>query len=507
MSCKVEIIAPDVRKTLFCERGRDLRGLLADAGIYIDAPCGGNGKCGKCIVGVSGEVSPADGEELRLMAGREGRLACMCRVLGDCTVTAGRGERDMAAQTDGESVRFPLTPGTGLGAAIDIGTTTVVVYIYELESGRRLSARGGINLQRSFGADVVSRIGSCVEQGPERLVESIRAQIKDMLGGLRVSRAAVAGNTTMEHLFAGLDPSGMAALPFRPESLFGRDFSGDFSDIGMENVFLLPAVSPFVGGDITGAALAAGFETDGEARLLVDIGTNGEMVLSAGGRLVCCATAAGPAFEGAGIACGMGGTDGAVSGVELTSSGPRLTVIGGGEARGICGSGLIDALAVMLALGAVDETGRLLPPDEAPESALPWIHEDGDGVSFRLTESVYITERDVRNLQLAKAAVCGGMLTLLDEAGLTPDTLSSLCIAGGFGSKINRESAAAIGLYPPELAGRCRAIGNAAGMGAAAVLLSGEAKTACLKLADRMEYIDLSSDRRFTGHYVDCMMF
>ena len=501
--------------------GSTLLSVCAQQSLMVDAPCGGSGKCGKCRVAAAGMLSPRAPEEMALPEGE--RLACLARVAGDCEIRLGRRQA-IHVETAGLRRTWPLAPWAEpkLGAAIDIGTTTVVAYLYDLSSGELLATLGAENRQRAFGADVISRItySMTAPEGLARLSSVIRTELAELLqaAAARAGRstaeitcATVAGNTVMAHLFAGLSPAGLSKLPFAPETLFDDSFSADPAWLGLTptaKLRILPAISAFVGGDISAAALAVSLYEAKEPTILLDIGTNGEMALAANGRILCCATAAGPAFEGADIECGMSGTDGAIDSVRLIDGKLAFTVIGGGEAAGLCGSGLIDLLAALLSLGAVDETGRLLPPDEAPDTALPYLKETDEGdVVCALTETVFVTERDVRRLQLAKAAIAGGIATLLDEAGLSPADVKTVCIAGGFGAHLDPKSAAAIGLYPAEWGTRAEAVGNAAGMGASAALCSAEALATLYALANSMETLELSADPRFTEYYVENMMF
>ena len=501
-----------------CAPGTALRDVLTAAGVYLDAPCGGNGTCGKCRVEAGGALSPAGTAEREKLGGRGGRLACMARVEGDCRVRASRGERDMEICLSGEGPQRRLPGGgRGLGAAVDIGTTTVVCYLFDLASGEILGARGALNLQRSFGADVISRIGACVG-APAAAAEQtrlIRSQIRELLELLcagagrdkgEIVRFAAAGNTAMCHLFAGLDPSCLAALPFEPASLFGGPVSVPELGLPGAEVFVLPAVSAFVGGDITAAALAAELDRRPGITVLADIGTNGEIVLAAGGELYCCATAAGPAFEGAGISCGMGGSEGAICAVTAEAGRPVCRTVKDAPPRGVCGSGLVDAAAVMLELGALEPTGRLPGPDET-EADPELVTEEAGETFFTLAPGVRLSGRDVRQIQLAKAAVAGGILTLLDKAGVRPDRVDRMLIAGGFGSRIRAASAGRIGLIPAKLARCAEAVGNAAGEGACLAAASDAARARAGALARRMRYVDLSSDADFMEHYVEEMFF
>ena len=494
-------------RTIPATQGESILSALQRAGLNApDAPCGGNGTCKKCLVHVDGlgEV-----------------LSCKTSVDRNLVVTIPQQNTGAVVAQEGAKLDVELTPRPGLGVAVDIGTTTVVAHLYDLTDGKFLGTRSGMNCQRPFGADVISRIQYTVDHsdGLEQLSRAIRGQISGYINDLcaaagravtEVTAVAIAANTVMEHIYAGLSPATIAVAPFTPLSLFGDEYDGE--DVGLHpgcTVYLAPAEAGYVGGDITAGMLACGASKAEKPVLFLDIGTNGEMALgSSADGFVCCATAAGPAFEGAVISQGMAACDGAISAVEWDGTELKLTILGGGDAVGICGSGLVDALAVMLAMGAVDETGRLLPPDEAEDATLPYLSEDEDeNVCFQLTKSVAITAADVRQLQLAKAAIAAGIQTLLDDAGLDEDDIDKLYLAGGFGNYIRKESAAAIGLLPRSMLSRIVGVGNTAGQGAAAVLLSAPAREKLDVLPDNCRYLELSGHKQFNDFYIECMMF
>ncbi|MBR4941520.1 MAG: DUF4445 domain-containing protein [Clostridia bacterium] len=520
----VTITFEDRTETLVCEKGKTIKAVLNSAGIYVDAPCGGKGKCGKCAVTASGELSLPTEEEKAASLEKGKRLACVTEILGDCHVSLGSGEQNIQVSLgSGEKKnRIFSHRVSGLGAAVDIGTTTVACRLFDLKAGVELGASGAVNLQRSFGADVISRIGACMEskEAAAAMTSAIVGQIKSMVGELcrkngrdpgEVEALTIAGNTTMAHLFAGLDPSGLGTAPFTPVSLFGESYKCRIPELGLADeadIYIIPAPASFVGGDITAAALSCDMDLSGKTLLLIDIGTNGEIVLSHKGSLYCCATAAGPAFEGADISCGMCGTDGAIRGVSLADGGIKLEVIGEGEPKGICGSGLVDALAVMLELGSVEFTGRMLFPDEAEGLAAEMLDEDdlGDAV-FCLDKNVRISSADIRKLQLAKAAIAAGVRTLMTRAGVEAEEVETLFIAGGFGNSIRVENAAAMGLIPAVLKDKAVSVGNAAAEGACDVLCSEGLWTRAEKLVKEMNYVELSGDPVFMEYYVEEMLF
>ena len=398
------------------------------------------------------------------------------------------------------------------GAAVDVGTTTVVLYLYDLATGRLLATASEPNPQAMFGADVITRIGKALHGEGGALARAIRDCIARLLAtaaesvGLASDASfaftsatdtavfipsfvpdamVITGNTAMLYLLTGRSPASIAAAPFDADTLFGG-----FTDLPFAHKVYLPrCMSAYVGADITTAALAVEFDKPGGCDLLVDIGTNGEMLLRAGDTLLACSTAAGPAFEGAGISCGMPARRGAISKVADDLS---FTVLGGGGADtavGLCGTGILDAVAALRKAGLIDDTGRLEEPFTFP----------GTHVS--------VTPADVRAVQLAKAAVCAGILTLIGEAGLTPADIGTLYIAGGFGSFIDVRSAETIGLIPPGFAAKAVAVGNTAGAGASMVLLSSERRAAAEKLAVASRTVELSSSAAFMDAYVDQMMF
>ena len=477
---------------------------LRRGGIQLSAPCGGGGKCGKCRV------------ELQQDGRRESVLACQYRAEGDCTVYVPALAGGSIC-TEGQERTLSFTPGrSGLGAAVDIGTTTVAVRLYDLADGSLLGTVSAWNAQAAFGADVISRCQYVMEHedGLALLRDGIRDQIFSMVGGLiraasreesGLSELYIAGNTVMEHIFMGLSPVGLAMAPFRAESLFT---GGKAQLVRGVKTWAAPCAAAYVGGDIMAGLLSTGLWQKPGVSLFLDVGTNGEMALGGREGFVCCAVASGPAFEGAGIRCGMASTPGAVSDVRWDGAEPELTVIGGGEAKGLCGSGLIKLLALLLEKGLVDETGWLLPPEEAPAGYEKWLSEDENGNGcFHLSSAVFLSAADVRQLQLAKAAVAAGIQVLLEEAGLTAGEIDRVYLAGGFGTHLDPQAAAAIGMLPEELAGKTVSVGNSALAGAAMALLDGQSRAAMDEIQKQCKYIELSGDSRFNRAFPQHMMF
>lgn len=438
---------------------------LAEMGFPLSRPCGGRGVCGQCTV-------IANGEPVR---------ACVTYPEEDMVIEELPVPEEMRVLTDGERVnpmKEELTH-SGYGLAVDIGTTTIAGYLYRFPEGELVKTAGVINAQVSYGADVVTRMEYALQGGAEALKQCLTEQIMKLAEGVDVERYVITGNTTMLHFLTGKSVEGIACAPYIPESLFG-EWSG--------NMYFPRCISAFVGADITCAVLASGM-LERKVSLLVDIGTNGEMVLYKDGRLLCCSAAAGPAFEGAEISEGMLAESGAIDRVFLERGKVRYTTIGEVPPRGICGSGLVDAVAIMLKLGVLDDTGYL---EEA--------YEIGDS-------GVYITPEDVRQLQLAKAAIRAGIETLLYEADCKYEEVECFYIAGGFGSYVDRASAAGIGLIPRELLDKVCVIGNAAGAGAAMILQSERMRKESLRIAESAETLQLADSAYFAEKYIEYMMF
>lgn len=489
-------------RRIMLEEGETILHALRAAGItQLSAPCGGNGKCRRCTVSL-------DGHDV---------LACRAVPDRDCTVSLPRIERAVI-ETRGAADVPPC--GVGLGVAVDIGTTTLAAYLYELSTGKLLAVESERSAQRAFGADVISRIVHAgTTEGLDKLCRAAREQISGFIdrmcaesGHTRdgIVRVTVAGNTVMEHIFARLSPTGIGVAPFTPLSLFGDTIhaSDVWSDVGRDcEVYICPAIAGYVGGDITAGLLSVGADKLDGLSLFLDVGTNGEMALGDKNGYVCCAAAAGPAFEGAEIECGMDGSPGAIDRVSYVNHDIQFHVIGDGEPVGICGSGLIDAISAMIDCGAVEYSGRITPPDEAPENIAHRLRYADDGaLRFYLSESVYVSAHDVRAVQLAKAAIRAGIETLLALCGRSANDVENIFIAGGFGSYMSVHSACHIGLLPEEFEHRAVHVGNAAGAGTA-LALDIESRKRLGYIASICSYHELSGSSVFNGLYIDAMPF
>ncbi len=589
--------------------GATVRDALAQLGVDVIAPCGGEGTCGKCRVQATGDLAPPTREEVALFTSAQLasglRLACQAQIQGRVEVTVPASSRPAAMRIvlEGTARDVPVAPavtkkavsmppqtlaepyarvehlrrcgeldphlhaglgllqrlpaifdaaggqvtavmrdqvlldvepgdtsGQCLGVALDLGTTTVVASLVDLNSGRELAHAATVNQQVRFGHDVVARINATLEAGDglARVRDAARQSLAQVVAEV-VAKAGVAasdvyeavlvGNATMLHLALGISPASLGHLPYI--ATVGDPVVAPAAELGLALhpaacLYALPNIAGFVGADTVGAILAAGLdEDDGRVRVLADIGTNCEIALRLGPRLLVTSTPAGPAFEGARIACGMYAAPGAIEKVRIEGQ-VRCRTIAGEPARGLCGSGLVDATAELLRLGIVDMTGRLVDTDEL-DSALPAAVSErlvarDDGNAFHLTppgagQPVFLSQRDVRELQLAKAAIRTGIDLLLEHAGVRPEAVDELCLAGGFGSYIDKTHAMRLGLIPTLPSDRLSYIGNGALVGARLALVSGAMRQRGNQVARQAEHLQLAHTPDFQQRFSEAMLF
>jgi uncharacterized 2Fe-2S/4Fe-4S cluster protein (DUF4445 family) len=558
--------------------GTDIAAAARRAGVFVGGVCGGAGTCGKCRVLV--------------VEGRRRRPALACRLRPErpVTVEVPAGTAEGAAQILAEGVYVDVEPRPSvfpleeqgrhflsvngervhlraplrrcLGVAFDLGTTTLVASLFDLATGKRLAVASSLDPQVALGEDVVSRINLSIadREAPARLRAILVAEANRLmtracasagLGASSVCDAVAVGNTFMHHSFLGLPVRTLAESPYSPATTREREMPA--AALGLRTnrlgrAFVPPPVAGFLGSDAVAGALAAGLDRVKGPTLYIDLGTNGELLLAFDGRILGATTAAGPAFEGAQIECGMRAADGAVSSVQLLreegragkplqslreEAGPvirarpsslahraashartssrsnrkefKLVIetIGGKPARGIAGSGLVDAVAALLDAGAVDRRGNMVEPH-------PFVERDPGGklaVLCKRPRRIHLSQQDVRSLQLAKAAVAAGTDVLLDNAGITGEELDRVLLAGAFGNYLDRRSAMRIGLLPPVGLSRVLGLGNAASTGAGMMLVSVDERKRALELSKRIEYVELAGNDRFRGLFVDCLAF
>ncbi|CDZ24385.1 ferredoxin [[Clostridium] cellulosi] len=417
------------------------------------------------------------------------------------------------------------TTSSKFGIAVDIGTTTVVSFLIDLSSGKIIDKEAETNSQRRYGADVISRIDFTDKNsdGTQILSNLIKNQINGMVDSMctrsgvkrhNIYEMTVTGNTIMLHFFLGLPTKNIAVAPFTPIITEAVKFRAEEVGIKINGIVsVMPGIASYVGGDITAGILACGMMESNKYSLLIDLGTNGEIALGSSQGVTSCAVAAGPAFEGGNIKCGVGGVKGAIYSVDLDKPDICKT-IGDEQACGICGSGVIDAVSELLKHDIIDYTGRFADKEAISNVDLrDRLIEDNYGRQFILAEKsqqghpIVITQKDIREVQLAKAAVAAGIQVLLKESDVSCEDIEKVYVAGGFGSYMNIESALNIGLIPSELKDKISFVGNTAGMGAVLYLLSKRYREKAETITRRAAYIELSNKPEFQNFYIENMTF
>ena len=473
--------------------------VLRSNGFSVYSECGGNGACGKCRVLVKGTGTVT---------------SCLFKIQRSIEIILPEArEAQILSAQHSLSIDLPFKPGDSAklslnpyGLAVDLGTTTVVCYFVNLKTGALIETLSILNPQRSYGADVISRIqyASSNPNGTQALQESICSAINSQISKFcshnqvdqnEIIKITVAGNNTMLHLLIGENPSSMGQAPYTPHFVnwqyrLAADLILNCNPLAQ--VLILPSVSAFVGADIVAGIGSIKAMDSLNNYLFIDLGTNGELALVTPSTIWCCATAAGPAFEGANLSCGIGGVEGAIS--EYSSSGYR--VIGYEKPIGVCGSGLVDAVTFMLESGYMDSTGQI---DHAFEIVNSKSSASGNAIT--------ISQQDIREVQLAKSAIASGINILLKKATLTIENIDALFLAGGFGNYLNASNAMKIGLLPMSMNGKVISIGNAAGTGALIALKSELFNDVLDKLLQRTKHIELSEDEDFAIEFAMNMNF
>jgi uncharacterized 2Fe-2S/4Fe-4S cluster protein (DUF4445 family) len=479
----------------------------------VEFPCGGRGRCQGCRVRVLAGQLPVTVADARRLGGRElgagWRLACQAVARTDLTIELAQWETTILA----DDSTFEFTPHDGLGVAIDLGTTTIAAQLLDRRTGRVLAVRTALNDQARHGADIMSRLDFAVNHGGASVLEGlIRRQLGTLLVELldaapapdeSVREVVLVGNTVMHHLFCGLDVTPLSAHPFESEADGGCQCAA--GDLGWSElrgaagrpplaadtrVRFLPGLGGFVGSDLLAGVRATRMHETRELTVLVDLGTNGEIVVGDRDRLLCASTAAGPAFEGARISCGMRADTGAIAAVNLVDGRLQCRVLGGTAPRGLCGSGLVDAVAVALDLGLVRADGKL-----------------ARGTTLPLLPPVTLQQADIRELQLAKGAIAAGIRVLLQLWGATPADVQRVWLAGAFGNYLNRTSARRLGLldFPPD---RVVSAGNTALLGAKLALFQAPERDELNEsIRARTCHVPLNDVPEFKDAFVEAMAF
>lgn len=453
------------KEILYAANGEKLSDVLIKNGKYIDHPCAGKGTCKKCIVLVNGEP----------------QLSCQYIIKGDIEVfLAPKSEisSEIGAQIGGHFTK-------NMCFVLDIGTTTLALALVSLDEKTVIKTLTRTNPQKMYGADVISRIEYCRNNSLQHLQKALIDEVNSMISIFEVYGdlpLIVSGNTTMLHIFFGVDPSTIGVAPYKPVFLESQEKEGnDLGLNGISSVTSLPCISSFVGSDIVAGLNFADFPAENKYNLLIDLGTNAEIALFSESGVVCTSAAAGPCFEGANISCGMSASEGAV--YAYSKSGYKT--IGNVDAKGICGTGLIDIIAELL-YDKIDETGYM------------------DCESFEIADGIFLSQGDVRQFQLAKSAVFSAVETLLKYKGISYESVEKVYISGGFSSKVNISNAVKSGIIPKDFENKCIPINNSSLLGSIG-FACGENRID--SFLNHSEYIDLSSTAEFSDLFIENMIF
>ncbi|MBN2214709.1 MAG: DUF4445 domain-containing protein [Bacteroidales bacterium] len=488
---KIKLVTSEKIEIIETGTGLSLLDILRKNGYPVYAPCGGKGTCGKCMVNIKGK-----GNVISCTYYPDENIEVILPGVNETNILISQTEylEDLPFKNNNKHIS-----SKPYGVAIDIGTTTLVLYFLNLHSGQIEKIASLLNPQNSYGADVISRINYCQEHenGLTELqctiINALNRELdlfrtEEKIDSSNFEKIIIAGNTTMLHILLGENPVSIALAPFKPEFIDKQTREGASTGLNVHNkaeVVTLPCISAYVGADIV-AGLAA-LKAFHRNYLFLDIGTNGEIALLKGNEIFMCSAAAGPAFEGAGLSCGMGAVSGAISGFTRQK---EYQVIGNTEPLGICGSGMVDIVAWLVENDLVDETGQLQ-----------------DNFVIYNKNSIHITQQDIREIQLAKSAIYSGMKILLKRAGLSFKDIDALFLAGGFGNYINIKSALKIGLLPYGLRDNIYPVGNSAGIGALQYLKSDDFENKINKIVMNTQYIELSNIEEFTMEFALNMNF
>ncbi len=519
-------------RRIACQKGENLLEALLRAGVFVDNPCNGKGICGKCKVRVcAGGASELTASEERLLKPEEAaegvRLSCMTEVTGDIEIELLSKERKHEVLTKGYMPEFERDRyDGGYGVIIDIGTTTVVTALIDLKTGEELANASMINAQKRYGLDVLTRITYEYEH-PDRGICELQQAIVNSVNGMieeackeagieknEIREIDVAANCTMMHMLLGVDARSIGKSPYKPEFTEAKELPA--REIGIEagedaRLYCLPQVSAYIGADIVAGTYVCELQKERGNVLFIDIGTNGEIVLASGGRLLCCSCAAGPALEGMNISSGMRAAEGAIEDVRITEQGIEVDVIGGQEPAGLCGSGILAVVKELLRTGIVKKTGVFVKKEKLREEdyRYPMLRLNGTKREFILWEEpeLLVTQGDVRQVQLAKGAILSGFTALLRKAGIGMEDLDKVMIAGQFGAHLPAASLIGTGILPKEAEGKLVYVGNSSKTGAYMALMSEKVKWEIEALAGKMEYMELAETENYERIFTESMIF
>lgn len=527
------------------------------AEIFVETPCNGRGTCGKCLVKLSesslANVNQKGKGDLFLKTDQGYVLACQTIITGNIVIESIRelaGNIEILHQGENLAAEKNIyitkkynrnldstviyaegkvlgaergnTERWNFGVVIDIGTTTLVVSLVDINTGKEVGSVAALNPQATYGQDVLSRIHFAAEKtglaimytGLIQKINNLFTEVTKKTGVNKqhIYEVIFSGNTCMLHLATNISPVSMGKYPYKPAISGGSylktvEYNLDVAEFGL--IYLPPVISAYVGADITSGILACQLHHQNGIILFIDIGTNGEMVLAVNGKLFATSTAAGPAFEGMNITHGMRAGAGAIELFEILDRDFAMNTIGGGKIIGICGSGLLDIVAELFAHGVIDANGKLKDPatEDMPEFIKERLVRSEGKLVFKLTEDVWLSQKDIRQVQLAKGAIRSGIELLLRKVGISPSDVDRVLIAGSFGYHLRVKSLINLGLLPDEFATIVEMVGNTSKSGGQAFLTNQSYRRDMAELVKRVEVIELADYQDFNQVFVKCLRF
>lgn len=522
---KIEIIDQDYE---IFSNGESILSNLIENKVDINNFCNGRGTCGKCKVKIlEGNTNPLSSEEKSLLSPAEQkdniRLACLAYPLTDLKISLDRTNSDIKVLDQGQIPDFEMECRDGFGIALDIGTTTLAMNLVDLSNGKIVDKVSAINGQSKYGLDVMTRISyeydneSGIEHLKEAIIDSINTMIRQISSKNKVEKKeikqmVVAANTTMTHMLLGVDAKPLGRYPYKAKFLRSQKIMAKDIGINLDAlVYTLANVSAFVGSDIVAGVYLTDLKNMQDT-LFIDIGTNGEIVLKTKDKLYCCSTAAGPALEGMNISCGMRAESGAIERVKIGQEKISIETIGGDKAKGLCGSGLLSAVAEIVANNFVNKGGRIVNPEELSDDDYrkKYIKEDevkGRIIILDKSSNIYLSQKDIRQVQLAKGAILSGFITLLKAEDMQISDLKKVIIAGGFGSHLKKEDITGVGILPKDTEDLISYVGNSSLIGAYMALMNNKIIEKMEEISKEIHYVELSTTENYDRTFAKAMRF
>lgn len=510
MKIKLKVISKNKNVEIEIEKNTSLLEIIRTAGFYIETPCNGNGSCGKCKIKVK-EFNSYEYEE---------RLACTTKALNDLEIklidknTVLKTIYSELSEDTYINNKSKKLKNEAFGIAIDIGTTGISIYLINTNTGEITNKKSILNPQTQYGGDVLSRISYSLNnpEGKKILQKVIIDSINEIIFKLvkneqqidKIYKVAVSANTVMLHMLLGLDVYSMARTPYRPKILNKLDVEAKKLGININGegiITILPSASAYLGADIISGAIATKFNSKRHNSVLIDIGTNGEILVISKGKIVGTSAAAGPAFEGMNIECGCRAEPGAINTFEIINDKIKFTTIYNEQVKGICGSGLIDIVSELIINRVILKSGRL---NNKLDSKLAYRIKDK---KFYITDDIYLSQKDIRQVQLAKGAIATGLNMLLEEVNLSIKDIEEIIIAGAFGYHLNPENIKMIGIIPKGFTGNINFVGNSSIEGAKLALINKKSLNEMIKLKDKVKVLELSLEEDFQDLFVKELEF